>query len=290
MSNSVKSLSRDLGVTALVFGALALAPSPAAAQISTVDTSYSPAVLTVPAGTEVTWTIGSGHDLFETTGDNCTVYSEGFSSGSGSFSHVFDVPGTYYYMCSPHCAEGMKGRVIVLPDPSGTGGASGSGGDSSSGGESATGGESSSGGDSSSGGESASGGDTASGGESASGGDSGEGGDPVAGGGGSSAEGPGSEEDPGAGAHGHSSSGGRSAAGDGSGGDEAGSPDGSEGLGGDAGTDSPSNDGGDPAGGGCALHAPRQPASFAALVALSVLGLGVARRRDRVSGSARLGG
>lgn len=234
---------------------LLLATSTAAAQVATTENdTFVPSELTVPVGTTVTWTIGSDHDVVQTLGDNCVPRSGGFISGEvgevDSFSHTFNEPGTYYYMCSPHCDDGMKGRIIVEPDddPGGTGGQSGTGGESGSGGDSAAGGSSSSGGTSATGG-----GDDGSGGNS------------------------GSNE--GSGGHAHSNTGG----GDGSGGaDGAGGRDssgGSEGLGGEDGTDGDSSDGGtSQGGGGCSFHGPATPLSSLLLGSLAALGLGLWRR------------
>ena len=69
--------------------------------------AYSPPVIEVPAGTEVTWTFASraAHDV---------VFDDIASPvlGSGSWSRTFDNPGSYPYVCSLH--TGMNGRVEVL--------------------------------------------------------------------------------------------------------------------------------------------------------------------------------
>jgi plastocyanin len=69
--------------------------------------AYSPPVIEVPVGTEVTWTFASraAHDV---------VFDDIASPvlGSGSWSRTFDTPGSYPYVCSLH--TGMNGRVEVL--------------------------------------------------------------------------------------------------------------------------------------------------------------------------------
>jgi plastocyanin len=67
---------------------------------------YSPDAIEVPAGTTVTWTFDDNiaHD----------VRADAFQSPSfehGTFTHTFDVAGTYEYHCSFHPI--MRGRVVV---------------------------------------------------------------------------------------------------------------------------------------------------------------------------------
>ena len=70
------------------------------------DNKFTPRVIEVAAGTEVTWSFEDGrlHD----------VAGEGWGSErmtSGTFVHTFDAPGTYDYRCTLH--GNMSGRVIV---------------------------------------------------------------------------------------------------------------------------------------------------------------------------------
>lgn len=94
--------------------AAADAPTPAGtAVISTVSISnfsFQPAVLTVKAGTRVTW---ANHD---STPHTVTSSDKRFSSSGGldtndQYSVLFDKPGTYEYFCSLHPM--MTGKVIV---------------------------------------------------------------------------------------------------------------------------------------------------------------------------------
>ena len=104
-------------VALLALGAGACATSEAAAPESGADhaphtvvvddMSYAPDTLTVPAGTTVTWEFkdaGIGHD----------VVGDGFQSEiltEGTFSHTFDEPGSYEYVCSLHPT--MVGKIEV---------------------------------------------------------------------------------------------------------------------------------------------------------------------------------
>ena len=93
---------------------------------STSQYVFSPASVTIGAGSTVTWTnkgkAPEGHD----------VKGDGFESGKldqgQAYSHTFSAPGSYPYICSIH--PFMKGTVVVQ-DKSGSGGG---GGDSGGGG------------------------------------------------------------------------------------------------------------------------------------------------------------
>jgi plastocyanin len=71
---------------------------------------FAPEVITVPAGTEVTWT---NHDQFT---HSVRLLDDGGSvnqiAPGESFSYTFDAVGTHNYDCSFHPND-MKGSVIV---------------------------------------------------------------------------------------------------------------------------------------------------------------------------------
>jgi plastocyanin len=74
---------------------------------------FKPKVITVPAGTTISWV---NHDIaaHTTTRNGGT---EQFESGdmrlNRVFTHTFDTPGRYDYICFYH--PGMKATVIVTP-------------------------------------------------------------------------------------------------------------------------------------------------------------------------------
>lgn len=78
--------------------------------------SFSPASLTVPVGTTVTWVWqGSGHSL--DSGAGCSPDSK-FTSGGiqntgYTLTHTFNTPGTYPFYCGVHCGANMKGTITV---------------------------------------------------------------------------------------------------------------------------------------------------------------------------------
>ena len=102
---------------ALGLSACALATDPAnnteskamAATINVDNFSFSPATLTVTAGTTVTWT---NHDDIP---HNIVERDQKFKSKAldtdDSYAHTFAEPGTYEYFCGLH--PKMVGKVIV---------------------------------------------------------------------------------------------------------------------------------------------------------------------------------
>lgn len=74
--------------------------------------AYSPATITVKAGTTVTWTNQDGvrHDVVATNPSSDAPNSELLAKGE-SYSFTFTKAGTYDYYCTPH--PYMKGKVIV---------------------------------------------------------------------------------------------------------------------------------------------------------------------------------
>ena len=68
--------------------------------------AYSPPVIEVPVGTEVTWN-------FDSRAPHDVVFADGSSPlfESGSWSRTFDTPGAFPYTCSLH--TNMDGLVLV---------------------------------------------------------------------------------------------------------------------------------------------------------------------------------
>jgi len=99
-------------------------------------TAFAPETITVDTGTTVVWrnTSARGHTVtaYESTlPDGATFFASGGyestdeareawhddSGGrietSGTFSHTFEIPGEYGYVCIPHETSSMVGTVIV---------------------------------------------------------------------------------------------------------------------------------------------------------------------------------
>jgi plastocyanin len=87
------------------------ASSTTAAQTSVkIDNfSFSPAQITIPAGTTVTWT--NGDDIPHTVVSNDKVFKSKVLDTNEQFSYTFTKAGTYPYFCSIH--PKMTGTVVV---------------------------------------------------------------------------------------------------------------------------------------------------------------------------------
>lgn len=79
------------------------------ATVTVKNFSFSPADLTVPTGTKVTWRFEDAvqHNV---TANNGTFKSPDLRKGQ-SYSYTFHKPGTYAYICTIH--QYMHGTVIV---------------------------------------------------------------------------------------------------------------------------------------------------------------------------------
>ncbi len=75
--------------------------------------SFSPATMTIPAGTTVVWTNDSGapHTVTSDTGAPAAFDSGAVNASGGTFSFTFAQPGTYHYHCNYH--PYMHGTIVV---------------------------------------------------------------------------------------------------------------------------------------------------------------------------------
>ncbi len=89
--------------------------TPASATANTItikDFTFSPAALTVKAGTTVTWVNedGASHTVVSDDGSRFPFTSPQLANGD-SYPQTFTQVGTYTYYCSIH--PSMKGTIIV---------------------------------------------------------------------------------------------------------------------------------------------------------------------------------
>ncbi len=90
-------------------------------QAQTINQSgftFNPSTLTVTAGTTVTFVLNSPHTATQVSqatwnANGNTPLSGGFNFNAGTHQFTPTIPGTYYYVCSPHASSGMKGQIIV---------------------------------------------------------------------------------------------------------------------------------------------------------------------------------
>ena len=79
--------------------------------VSISNYAYSPAALTVTAGTTVTWT--NNDSVAHTVTSDTGYFGSRQMSPGGTCSFTFTSPGTYGYHCQIHPT--MKGTIIVIP-------------------------------------------------------------------------------------------------------------------------------------------------------------------------------
>jgi plastocyanin len=85
------------------------AAPPAGADVKIDNFAFTPATLTVPVGTQVTWT--NRDDIPHTVlSDDKSIKSKALDTDE-KFSFTFTKPGTYSYFCSLH--PKMKGTIVV---------------------------------------------------------------------------------------------------------------------------------------------------------------------------------
>jgi len=113
-AESTGSVPQPAQMAAMVPATETPAPAPAASQshvreVAIDNFSFNPPMVTVAAGTTVTWV---NHDDVPHT---VTANDRGFTSKAldtdGRYSRVFTTPGTYAYYCAVH--PHMTGQVIV---------------------------------------------------------------------------------------------------------------------------------------------------------------------------------
>jgi plastocyanin len=93
----------------LVFGFAAYAAEPITVTIS--NFAFSPAILSVAAGTKVTWTNKDEDAHTVTSADAGATFKSAALGTDNKFSFTFGKPGTYKYFCSIH--PHMVGTIVV---------------------------------------------------------------------------------------------------------------------------------------------------------------------------------
>ncbi|HEX8720737.1 MAG TPA: plastocyanin/azurin family copper-binding protein [Pyrinomonadaceae bacterium] len=97
------------GAASNAAGGAAAATTAGSQQIEMGDDVFQPALVTVPAGTKVTW-VNKGHKA-HTVVSNDKLFDSGLVNVGAEFSHTFAAPGTYSYHCAPHAK--MVGQIVV---------------------------------------------------------------------------------------------------------------------------------------------------------------------------------
>jgi plastocyanin len=124
---TTKAVVRFAGVLPAVAVVVALgiagcggsSPSPGRAALGPDDVevanfAFTPATLTVKAGTTVTWHFdqpSAPHNVVSLS--TPALFNSGTPKGRGTYSFTFTTPGTYPYLCQVHTT--MRGTIVVTP-------------------------------------------------------------------------------------------------------------------------------------------------------------------------------
>ena len=92
-------------------GSGAMDPGPAPNEVVIQGFAFDPTPRTISAGTTVTWVNHDAANHTSTGGAGQETWDSGALSKNGSFSHTFNVQGTYAYACTIH--PGMHGTIVV---------------------------------------------------------------------------------------------------------------------------------------------------------------------------------
>lgn len=136
-SRSRRRLLAAMGTAAVVGFAGCLETGSDHEVVGMTATDYVPETVTVAVGETVVWenTSSRRHTVTATSQDSLPEGAEFFASGGydsyeeaedawlddfggqidtdETYSHTFEVPGTYPYVCIPHVKAGMTGTVVV---------------------------------------------------------------------------------------------------------------------------------------------------------------------------------
>ena len=115
-SSTLRASKRLAALAAISFaligfnGTATAGENPSHSQVTIDNFSFTPPVLTVAAGTEVTWV---NHDDIPHTvvSDDKTTFKSRALDTDEKFSFTFAKPGTYTYFCSIH--PKMTAKVVV---------------------------------------------------------------------------------------------------------------------------------------------------------------------------------
>lgn len=112
------SLKRTLFMTFVaVFSILNLAAQ-TTHNVSVTNFAFTPSQLTIMAGDKVIWKNNGGSHNVNGTKATYASNPESFGNNVGNgwtYEFVFNTAGTYDYVCDPHAAMGMVGKIIVNP-------------------------------------------------------------------------------------------------------------------------------------------------------------------------------
>ena len=98
-----------IGFQAVPPGVSAAPAAPAKAEVKIDNFSFSPAIITVKAGTQITWT--NADDIPHTVVSDSKAFKSKVLATGEKFTLTAGKTGTYSYACSIH--PNMTGKVVV---------------------------------------------------------------------------------------------------------------------------------------------------------------------------------
>jgi len=89
--------------------------------LSNAGNTFNPGILNIVVGDIVDWVGASNHNVIEISEADWLTnipnsnggFWLGLNSPTQANSHTFTAVGTYYFICAPHAAMGMKGQIVV---------------------------------------------------------------------------------------------------------------------------------------------------------------------------------
>jgi len=86
--------------------------------VSNIDLVFNPTLVTVEVGDIVRFAVGTFHPVLQVSEatwnvNGSTALPGGFSFPSGDGDYNAITIGTFYYICTAHIFNGMKGRIVV---------------------------------------------------------------------------------------------------------------------------------------------------------------------------------
>ena len=84
-------------------------------QVEMLEMSYSPEILYSEVGDKIIWPKSKGHNVEFIAGPTGFLPPKR-SKMNKQFDVVLDIPGVYYYWCTPHKGTGMIGLIVVGKD------------------------------------------------------------------------------------------------------------------------------------------------------------------------------
>ena len=103
--------------TAFLFTLSVAATAQTTYELTNSGTTFDPPLINMVAGDSIHLVLPAPHtctQVDQATWDaNEHTSNGGFNYPSGEHTFAIDLPGTYYYVCIPHSAMGMKGQFVV---------------------------------------------------------------------------------------------------------------------------------------------------------------------------------